>query len=232
MSNDWLPSTREGILGMAMKWNTVLALKGASWSVPEERITQLNTLTLNAQAAYNESKTKDRTSVITAKVEKAFKELVADLRDVKNRYYFVPPLTSVDLASLDLSPPDEIRTEVPAPIDTARGNTLLTVRYILTVIWEFLNPQDERANHGVRVNYGVITPDPEAQSALTGKHYYLKDAPNTPAQLSENFFTRRRKNPIEFPVQDSGKTVWFCLQVENAKGVHGPWGEMFNAVIP
>ena len=70
-TKDWLPTNREGVLQMAMKWNTQLAMKGTTWKVPEDTVTELNTLTLAAQAAYNEANTKDRTKVLTAKMKAA-----------------------------------------------------------------------------------------------------------------------------------------------------------------
>ena len=94
-SNDWLPSRRDEILGMAMKWNNVLVIKGTAWSVPEPKSTGLNTLTLAAQAAYNEAMTKDRTTVLTAKVNMAFKNLINAMRDIKKRYFFMLPLKTV-----------------------------------------------------------------------------------------------------------------------------------------
>jgi hypothetical protein len=31
---------------------------------------------------------------------------------------------------------------------------------------------------------------------------------------------------------DSGKTAYFCIRYENAKGDTGDWGPVFSAVIP
>ncbi|MCL2101541.1 MAG: hypothetical protein FWH22_07500 [Fibromonadales bacterium] len=89
-STDWLPTTREAVLQMAMKWNNQLAMKGTAWSVPEPKVTELNTLTLSAQAAYNEANTKDRTKVLTAKMNAAFKALTDAMRDIKKRYFYIP----------------------------------------------------------------------------------------------------------------------------------------------
>ena len=41
-STDWLPTTREAVLQMAMKWNNQLAMKGTAWSVPEPKVTELD----------------------------------------------------------------------------------------------------------------------------------------------------------------------------------------------
>ena len=55
---------------------------------------------------------------------------------------------------------------------------------------------------------------------------------NSPDQLAADEFTRRKRHAIAFPAEDSGKTAWFALRVENGKGGKGPWGEMFSAIIP
>jgi hypothetical protein len=36
---------------------------------------------------------------------------------------------------------------------------------------------------------------------------------------------------MEFGFGDSGKTAYFCIQIEN-DGKKGPWGPMVNALIP
>jgi hypothetical protein len=36
---------------------------------------------------------------------------------------------------------------------------------------------------------------------------------------------------MEFAYDDSGKTVWFCIQIENG-GEKGNWGPMASALIP
>jgi hypothetical protein len=50
--------------------------------------------------------------------------------------------------------------------------------------------------------------------------------------LPHSKFTRRKKERFDFPAEDSGKTAYFCVRYENAKGESGPWGPMFSAVIP
>jgi hypothetical protein len=49
--------------------------------------------------------------------------------------------------------------------------------------------------------------------------------------LRKSFFTKRKKDVIEFGFGDSGKTAWFAVQVENG-GRKGPWGPLVSALIP
>jgi hypothetical protein len=65
-----------------------------------------------------------------------------------------------------------------------------------------------------------------------GDNRYLTKAAVTGDELPHSRFTRRRRIVIEFNAADSGKTVYFSIRFENAKGDKGPWGPVFSAVIP
>jgi hypothetical protein len=49
--------------------------------------------------------------------------------------------------------------------------------------------------------------------------------------LSESFFTRRKKDLVEFDYADSGMTAYIAVQVEN-DGKKGPWGPLTSVIIP
>jgi hypothetical protein len=110
----------------------------------------------------------------------------------------------------------------------------LSVARRLTVVNTFpaAAETDDRANYRFRVYMTVVTADPAAQSALTGRHYYIAKAPTSPEQLTESEFTRKKRHSFDFAYEDTGKTAYFCVRVENSKGDKGPWGTMFSAVIP
>ena len=176
----------------------------------------------------------ERTDSTTALMNTRFKDMCDYMRFVHQRKFYKPLLSDADYIDLGLKIPDTIKTTVPDPVDIAKGSIELTIRYVLTVVHEIIEGphSDTRANHGVRVNFGVVADDPAAQSALTGKQYYLAAPPHSPDQLAADKFTRRKRHAIAFPAEDSGKTAWFALRVENSKGGKGPWGEMFSAIIP
>jgi len=153
---DWMPSTREGILGMAMKWNNVLAIKGAAWGVPEDVIADLNAKTLVAQAAFNEGLTKDRTTVLTAKINAAFKDLTDLMRFIKKRWYHIPPLTSMDMASLDLEVPDTTPTPIADPQGQVSATVQLLGSHLIKLIMSHIEgtPPDDKADYGYRIYLG------------------------------------------------------------------------------
>jgi hypothetical protein len=59
----------------------------------------------------------------------------------------------------------------------------------------------------------------------------VKRPPANPDDLRKFFYTKRKKDVIEFGFGDSGKTAWFAVQIEN-EGRKGPWGPLVSALIP
>ena len=234
-TRDWYPTTREGALNMAAKWNNQLALKGTSWEVPAQKVAELNTLALNAQAAYNEANTKDRTTVLTAKMNVAFKALTEAMRDIKKRYFYIPPLTEIDLAALDLNPPDTVPTPIGPPTNQVgadvsypgKGQHLLNIKPVAGHVY------DGRADYGFKIHWGIMPPGGATTEQATSDRHYLTKVPETPEFLATgDQFTKRRKELITHAYNESGMTAYYCIRYENTKGDKGPWGPMVNAVIP
>jgi hypothetical protein len=80
--------------------------------------------------------------------------------------------------------------------------------------------------------WGVMPAGGAGVEAATGMKRELMKAPVAGKELPHSIFTRRKKERIDFDQEDSGKTVYFCIRYENAKGKPGPWGPLFSAVIP
>jgi hypothetical protein len=78
------------------------------------------------------------------------------------------------------------------------------------------NPADP-ANKGYRIYYRVTAPG--------------ETPPVRPEELTQSFFTRRKKDLVSFEYGDSGKTAHFAVQIENDRK-KGPWGPMVQAIIP
>jgi hypothetical protein len=220
MSTDWFPGTREKQLAMVRDWISVLGTKGTDWEVPTAIIAVLTTLADAAQAALTEAMTEtSRTPVATAKCKAAFDALTDKMRDVKRRYFLVPPLTEADLISLGLKPHDSASTSTGAPTAQAAVETFLQGRHELGVkiVYVSGDPHD-KANGGYRIWYSV---------SASGEA-----PPATPEDLHKSFFTRRKTDVIEFDYEDSGKTASIAVQIESSGGQQGKFGPMVQAVIP
>jgi hypothetical protein len=175
-------------------------------------ITAANTALTTAQ---NET---TRTPVATAQCKAAFEALTAKMRDMKKRYFLTPPLQDADYVSLGLKVPDGTPTPSGAPSAQVTVETYLVGRHELGVKIVYVTGSSaDPANKGFRIWYSVVAPGGAP--------------PADPDDLHKSFFTKRKKDVIEFDFGDSGKTAYFAVQIEN-DGKKGPWGPLVNALIP
>ena len=216
---DWLPGTRTGQLTMAKDWKAVITGSAAAWSIPGTAVTGFTAITTAAETALDTARNETtRTPVANAQCKAAFADLVAAMRDVKRRYFLEPPLTDADLISLGLKPHDGTPTHSGTPTAQVIIETYLVGRHELgfKIIYVTGNPNDP-ANKGFRIYYRVVAPG--------------ESPPARPEDLTTSFFTKRKKDVIEFDFGDSGKTAFFAVQIEN-EGRKGPWGPLVSALIP
>jgi hypothetical protein len=233
MARDWMPTTRDGILAMAKNWVNLIPAKPA-WNIPQPLINELVNATGEADAALTQARSAERTTYITAECKAAFDKLEQDMRDLKRRCFFVPPLLDADLVSLGLPIHDGTPTPVPPPTGFAEadiswpgvGTIELHCRPVAGQ-----PPLDLRSDYGYRIYYGVMPQGGASTEAATGVKRELMKVPTTGDELPHSRFVRRKKERLYF-TGDSGKTVYFCIRYENSKGDAGPWGPIFSAIIP
>ena len=218
-NSDWLASRKNERLEMSRLWCIILAEKAGLWSVPESVTTAFNEA-MNDAASEFAVPVPERNTVTNARLKDAFKKLTTIMRDVKKRYFFVPPLTNSDIAALGLKPKDNTPTTVLVPTGTAEVRITYPGRIQLMV---HLKPAEgtqieQLAYYGCRIYYGIY----DAGATL----------PAYGPDLRESLFTRRKKELFTFQPEDAGKTACFCLRYENSKGKAGPWGPLNSAIIP
>jgi hypothetical protein len=204
---------------MAADWLSVCIGKKTAWNIPDAAMEELITLSKAAEAALETAKNEtSRTPVATAQCKEAFDALIAFMRDFKRRYFLSPPLLDSDYISLGLKPRDPIPTPSGPPTAQVTVETYLVGRHELGVriIYVVGSPTDP-ANKGYRIWYSVVAPG--------------ETPPANPDDLRKSFFTKRKKDVIEFDFGDSGKTAYFGVQIEN-EGKKGPWGPLVSALIP
>jgi hypothetical protein len=130
----------------------------------------------------------------------------------------VPLLRDSEPVALGLKIPDSIPASRETPTALVSIETSLIGQRQLGVNINYLTGSlADAANKGYRIAYCVI-----AQGGTP---------PASPGELNKLFYTRRNKDVIEFGVDDSGKTVYFAVQIEN-EGKTGPWGPLVQALIP
>jgi hypothetical protein len=205
---------------MCREWVNLLAGggKAAAWNVPNAAVTDLGLACAAAQTALDAAQNEaTRTPVATAQCRDAFAAMTDAMRDCKKRYFLEPPLTDADIVSLGLKPHDTSPTLSGAPTAQVTIETFLTGRHELGVKTVYVTGSaHDAANKGFRIWYSVIAPGGAA--------------PASPEDLRTSFYTKRKKDMIEFAFGDSGKTAWFAVQIEN-EGLKGPWGPLVSALI-
>ncbi|MDR2019927.1 MAG: hypothetical protein LBQ14_04090 [Treponema sp.] len=215
----WMPGPRTEILEMCRAWiEYMAAARRTAWGVPQEKYNELLGLFDTAQALLRQAMDKaERTHVITVECQAAFKALKEAMRFLRDRYFKRPPLLPGDWAALGFREEDP-PSPSPAPSAETVVETYLVGRHELgmKIVYVSGNPRDKE-NKGYRIWYKVVGPG--------------ETAPADPEQLTKSFYTRRKRDVVQFAYGDSGKTAYIAVQVEN-DGKKGPWGPMVSAVIP
>ncbi|GHU21350.1 hypothetical protein FACS1894172_19050 [Spirochaetia bacterium] len=233
--SEWLPSRRDNQLAMAKTWVTVLGKKASLWNVTETDVTELTALVGTAAEILFRSHSSERTALVTAQCKVTFAKLVEKMRFIKRRYFISPPLTSAELASLGLKPHSTSRSPVPPPINQAEADIFRPGVHMLKLRLRSVGRpsyDSHRSEYGCRIYYGVMPRGGATVEAATGPKRELMKAPSSGNDLPFSQFTRRKRELFNFAPEDSGKTAYFCIRYENAKGQSGPWGPLFSTIIP
>jgi hypothetical protein len=218
-TTDWLPGKRAEQLVMCRNWLNIMTVEvRTAWAIPQDQFTELQTLHGNADVLLAKAMSSERTAVITEQCREAFEALSAKMRFFKAHYFLVPPLTNADLVNLGLSPHDPHQTPTGEPTATVTVDTFLKGRHELgiQILYVSGDPED-RANKGYRVWYKTVAAGGEPVTS--------------PKELNQSFFTKRKKDVMQFEFEDSGKTAFIAVQVEN-DGKKGQWGPLVSALIP
>jgi hypothetical protein len=218
-----------------MRWLRIFAVKAEIWGIPSTEVSLLTQYASSAETALSIAESSERTAEINAQCKAAFEKLTNKMRFIKRRYLLSPPLTAADLIALGLKPQDNNKTPVPPPAAQAEaditrpGVHLLELHLRPTADSE---PDPHRSEHGFRIYYGIMPPGGASMEAATGTKRELMKVPLSGKELPFSKFTRRKRDRLDFPQEDSGKTAYFCICYENSKGDSGPWGPVFSSIIP
>ena len=218
-NKDWWPATKQEQLEMAKKWVQELKKSGKLWGIKPEIIAEFSRLTEQAEIALEEATNENtRTSVSMTKRDMVFDCIEKAARDMKKRFFYIPPLDESDIIALGLRLRDSILTASGTPSAQFSAETFLKGRHELGIQLVCVSGvSNDRANKSYRVYYKVLE-DGEPQ-------------PSSPEELSKSFSIKKKKTVIRFDYEDSRKFACIAVQVENGDK-KGPWGPMIKAVIP
>jgi len=218
---------------MAKNWVTILDNMGHQWDIPAERVADLSNITAEAEAALSAANSAGRNPALNQAMWTAFGKMADNMRDMRRRHLFMPPLTEAHWVSLGMRLPDTTPTTIgpPTSVVTAEVSYPHKNSLALRVVPMPGSRYDDRAEWGFRIYYGVI-PQIAASEEMTIERQYLRREPANPEELTQSYFTRRKHSVIEFNYDNSGMKCFICVRYENGKGDKGPWGPMGNAFVP
>jgi len=198
-----------------------------SWShIPAQVISKLSALLDDLEVCADVAAAQ-RTPAHTLARNNAQAAATKALRALVNQYLRFDPVTDVDLVEMGIPVRDTIHTTVPPPRIPVEGVLAFPAAGLVEMrdIRGVGTPLDKRADHGVRIYYGIIGTPSESDK------FRITDRPLTGDDLPHSVFTRRKNHRFNF-AGESGKEVFFCMRYENMKGDVGPWGTIISAFIP
>jgi hypothetical protein len=216
---------------MSRLWIEIFEKQGTAWGIPPVDVTELSAAFDKAQAILQTALSADRTPAVTTECQRIFSDLIQKMRYIKDRYLKIPPLVEEDFTSLLLKAPDPTRSRrgTPKAQMTAEigrsGTAMLILHYKYAEGTEMLANPDTDLRYQVR--YGLLPPP-----GLTPASRDIMTIPREPEDLPIVFSTKRKKDIVNFEPNDSGKTAYFCIRIENGSGQYGPWCPVFSAIVP
>ncbi|MDR0702362.1 MAG: hypothetical protein LBF61_08165 [Azoarcus sp.] len=236
LNKDWLPTTEDGLIKLMAVWSTKLAnasLQTAYGWVATECTSTIATITAfnTAYATYHTTPT-ETNRIAKDDVKKA--AIAAMRKFAAERIRFNAKMTPAQRKELGVRTRDTEPTPIPPPSAQAEADITWPARHTLKLALRAVPgtpPGPHHSDYGYRIYYGVMPPGGASVEAATGPKRELMKAPVSGDELPHSRFTRRQSDTFDFEQADSGKTAYFCIRFENAKGEPGPWGPMLSAVI-
>jgi hypothetical protein len=142
---------------MAKTWLRLIEINGTAWRCSALK-DSLADFVEDAEAKLQKCMDTERTKGDTTACSLVFKDMIDFMRDLKKRYFFVPPLTERDLTDLGLNLPDTTPTPVGDPKGQVTGTVQLVGSHLLCLITEHVEgtPIDPKADYGTRIYWGVM----------------------------------------------------------------------------
>jgi hypothetical protein len=218
-NKDYIPHSYAALLSWLINFVNYAVQNIERLSLPAEKMQALQ-VEINEYQTVNESAEAPNAGKADRLLRK--EKSVAVIKSVRNfvnaclRYN--EAVTDEDRVKMGLNVPDTTPTPtgVPTTIPSATIDTSILLR--LTVHYRD-SGSSSRAKpagvHGCEIRWGIL-PEPPT---VTGDLRYSEFSTRTPYTLA-------------FEENQRGKTVYFRLRWESARGQKGPWGEIVSAIVP
>jgi hypothetical protein len=215
---DWMPRKRKDQLAMAKTWLAQLPVSGGAWSVTEYEISELTDIVDDVENAEKKVEKEGASPVYVARVRLAYAAMVKNMRFLRKRKFFSPPMTDDDWIRLTLTPPDFVRTPHVSVSEVVEFELKLRgIREILVNFW-------------IKGASGRAKPDGYDGAVIIWA--VLDEPPDNPDALTRHTLASRTPYAVPFTEEERGKTVYIAACWQNGRGLIGKWSEIQSAIIP
>jgi hypothetical protein len=143
---------------------------------------------------------------------------VALIRPFVAQYLRFPPVTDTDRTAMNI--PNRAANHTPKPAPSVVPEAEIRMPYPMVVEIRFRAEGSARWGKPAKVQGAKIV-------------YALLDSPPaTVEELTRSAFDTRSPFTLTFEENQRGKSLYFALRWENAKGQAGPWNVIQKAIVP
>ena len=227
---------------MGRNWVEKLKVKGAAWGIPNNVVTELEEFVESAEEMQAQAVSPNATPAIRHRRDRFVAEMVAFMRDLRRRRFFVPPLNEENLIELGLPVPDTVRTDhinVTEEVDFVleiEGIRQVHVRCSKALrTFELRSLRQAQTPH---IYPGVLRSKTPKPSGIAGWHGAVLDwgifdaPPAEPDDLTNHTMASRTPHTLQFTEEERGRTVYVALRWQNERGNTGPWSDIKSTVVP
>jgi hypothetical protein len=236
MASDYIPHSYAAFRAWARNFLQTAEENKTEWGLPDAPLAALRAAYEDYEIIDDAASGAEATSSRRIRRKEAYVVIAGQFRAFVNKQ--VNPNDAIDEGArekLGLRPRRRKRVPVGAPRDQVRADIRIAGPHLLDLfIVNMPTPGSEggRSPCGTRIYYGVMPAGGASLEAAAGSRRELMAPPLSGGELPHSVFTRRRRRRFDFPEDDRGKTAYFCLRYENAKGDVGPWGPIVKEMVP
>jgi hypothetical protein len=219
MSNDYIPRADGPLLEWAKNFYNYALAHYSNWQIPSPQLT-LEAPLAAYTAAYDQCQHPNRGKVDVLQKDEARKTLVDACRQFYNAYIrFNPLVTDADRENMGFTVADPNRAPAPPPATFPVADKIDTAILRQVTIHFRDNGSKHKAKpkgvHGCEIRWHLLTAPPAHVDDLARSDFDT----NSPVTLS-------------FDESQRGQSLYFCLRWEGNSGQKGPYGEIYNAIVP
>lgn len=219
MTKDYLPHSFAGLLSWLIHFLSHLLEHATRFGIPPEQIEALQVLVNEFQTAQDKAEDPNAGKADHLKRKEVAKAAAKSARHLVNAYLrYNDAVTDEDRTRLGLRVADTTPTQiaVPATMPETTVDSSIIMRLTLHYRDSGSTSRGKPAGiHGCEIRWSIL-PEP----------------PSVTDELRNSEFSTRAPHTFVFEENQRGKTVYFRLRWENARGQKGPWSELYTGIVP